>query len=322
MSSARFVSVVVPVKDEAQSLPELADQLLRVLPSVAGRFEVVFVDDGSTDGSTEELRRLVAAHKEFSLHECRKNFGKSMALDVGFRAVQGDVVVTLDSDLQDDPAEIPAMIAKLDEGWDMVVGWKKDRKDPWHKTLPSKFFNWTTGRVSHLRLHDFNCGLKVLRREVVDSLSVYGEQHRYIPAIAHWRGFRVTEVPVRHHPRKFGRSKFGIERYLRGFFDLLTVAFIAKYGGRPMHFFGRLGLILIVAGLAILGHLSLLKLRGAFIAFRPLLTLGVLLLTIGFLFLSTGLLGEMILHLFRMSERDVPGYVVRRKSSGGEPEAR
>lgn len=308
---AQFISVVIPVKDEAESLPELAASLARVLPPLAPRHEIVFIDDGSTDGSLEVLQRLAETQPALRIFECRKNFGKATALDVGFRVARGDVVITMDADLQDDPDEIPRLLAKLQEGFDLVVGWKERRQDPWHKTLPSKLFNAVTSLVSRLKLHDFNCGLKAYRREVCENLSVYGELHRYLPALAYWKGFRVAEIPVNHRARRFGRSKFGAERYLRGFFDLLTVAFITKYVGRPMHFFGRVGLVLIVAGIAILGYLTAIKIGGAYIALRPLLWLGVLLLIIGMLFLSTGLLGEMIVYLHRSRDRRIPGHVVR-----------
>ena len=305
------ISVVVPLLDEEGSLVELAESLELVLSSTNQSYEVIFVDDGSTDGSFGILEEQTRRFPSMTVIQLRKNFGKTTALDVGFKLAKGQVIVTLDADLQDDPGEIPRLLAELDKSADLVVGWKKDRQDPWHKTLPSKLFNLVTSAVARIRLHDFNCGLKAYRREVIENIQLYGQMHRYIPALAHWKGFRVAEIPVRHHPRKHGHSKFGAARYFHGFYDLLTVAFITKYAGRPMHFFGKVGLALIVAGLGICTYLSVLKLRGAFIAFRPLLTLGVLLLILGVLFLSTGLLGEMILYLFRTRERRIAGHLIK-----------
>ena len=311
MPAPRLLSVVVPVFNEERSLSELADALEKVLPALAGAYEILFVDDGSGDGSLQVLRRLSASNERIRSFELRKNFGKSTALDVGFRMARGDVIVTMDADLQDDPQEIPQLLAKLDEGYDLVVGWKMRREDPWSKRMASRIFNAVTALVSRVRIHDFNCGLKAFRAEVVQNVSMYGELHRYIPALAHWKGFKVCEIPVKHHVRKYGRSKYGPERYLRGFFDLLTVAFITKFTGRPLHFFGVIGLMLIVPGSLICAYLLAVKITGGFIALRPLLTLGVLMLILGMVFLSTGLLGEMIVYLFRSRDARLPGHVVR-----------
>jgi len=312
--SSISISVVIPTLNEAASLTELTSRLGEVMSSLTDDYEIIFVEDGSTDNSLDLLRNLAKADSRLRVCQLRRNFGKATALDVGFKFASGDILVTLDADLQDSPEEIPRMLRKLDEGFDLVLGWKVDRQDPRHKTLPSKLFNLVTSSVAGIKLHDFNTGLKVLRREVAENVGIYGELHRYIPALAHWKGFKVTEIGVKHNPRKHGESKFGSERYLRGFFDLLTVAFITKYAGRPMHFFGKFGLALVTAGMSICIYMTIEKLRGRFIAFRPMLTLGVLLLIIGVLFFSTGFLGEMILYLFRRRETATAGHVVKSDS--------
>ncbi len=310
---SRSISVVIPAFNEADSLPELIRNLDEVIADISENYEIIIVEDGSTDNSMHVLKQLAEDNSHLHVCQLRRNFGKATALDVGFNQAAGDILVTLDADLQDSPDEIPAMLQKLDEGYDLVLGWKVNRQDPLHKTLPSKLFNNVTAFFAGIKLHDFNTGLKVLRREVADNISIYGELHRYIPALAHWKGFKVTEIGVKHNPRKYGKSKFGSERYLRGFFDLLTVAFITKYAGRPMHFFGKIGLPLVASGLSICIYMTIEKLRGHFIAFRPLLTLGVLLLIVGILFFSTGFLGELILYLFRSREKTTPGHIVKRQ---------
>jgi dolichol-phosphate mannosyltransferase len=254
----------------------------------------VFVDDGSMDGSFSALTRLHNALDNVRVVRLRRNFGKAAALAAGFANAHGDVVVTIDADLQDDPAEIPRLLAKLDEGFDLVSGWKAHRRDPITRRVPSKIFNWVTGRVSGLRLHDLNCGLKAYRAEVVQGLRLYGELHRFIPVLAHYRGYRVAELPVHHRPREHGRSRYGVERYLRGFLDLLTVSFIGRYRYRPLHLFGGLGLGLGTLGFGILVYLTILKIGGEAIGRRPLLILGVLLVVVGLQFFSLGLISELI----------------------------
>jgi glycosyltransferase involved in cell wall biosynthesis len=224
----------------------------------------------------------------------RRNFGKAAALQSGFAEASGDIVVTIDGDLQDDPAEIPRLLAKLDEGFDLVSGWKTRRRDPLRRRIVSRIFNGVTGRVSGIRLHDMNCGLKAYRAEVVQGMALYGELHRFIPVLAHYRGFRVAELPVNHRPRVHGRSRYGLERYLRGFLDLLTVTFMGRYRHRPLHLFGGLGFVLGLLGTAILAYLTVLKALGHAIGQRPLLTLGVLLVVVGLQFFSLGLLSEMV----------------------------
>jgi glycosyltransferase involved in cell wall biosynthesis len=288
------ISVVIPVHNEERSVALLLDELGSALEPLERPWEAVFVDDGSDDGTFSALTRLHAAADNVRVVRLRRNFGKAAALQAGFEAAQGDVVVTIDGDLQDDPTEIPRLLAKLDEGFDLVSGWKTKRRDPWSRRIPSKIFNVVTGRLSGLRLHDLNCGLKAYRAEVLAGLRIYGELHRFIPVLAHYRGFRVAELPVNHRPREHGRSRYGMERYLRGFLDLLTVTFMGRYRHRPLHLFGGLGLVLGAAGSLILVYMAALKLGGEAIGHRPLLTLGVLLVVVGMQFLSLGLLSELI----------------------------
>ena len=291
------VSIVIPLFNEEASLEELHESLRGVMDSLGREWEVVFVDDGSTDRSMDILRELHKRRENITVLSFGRNLGKSAALAVGFREAAGRTVVTMDADLQDDPNEIPRMLELIDGGYDLVSGWKKERKDPLSKRLPSKIFNGVTRAVSGLPLHDMNCGLKAYRGDVVKTIRIYGELHRYTPVLAHWAGFRVTEIPVRHHARKFGRSKYGLERFIRGFFDLITVLFLRRYVTRPLHFFGAVGAVLFLGGFAIGVYLTVLKIMGEAIGRRPLLTLGILLMVIGGQFASVGLLGEMVANL-------------------------
>jgi len=288
------ISVVVPVHNEERSVALLLDELGSALDGIGRPWEAVFVDDGSTDGTFSALTRLHAASDNVRIVRLRRNFGKAAALQAGFEEARGDVIVTIDGDLQDDPAEIPRLLAKLDEGFDLVSGWKTKRRDPLSRRIPSRIFNAVSGRMSGLRLHDLNCGLKAYRAEVLRGLRLYGELHRFVPVLAHYRGFRVAEVPVNHRPREHGRSRYGMERYVRGFLDLLTVTFMGRYRHRPLHLFGSLGLVLSVLGGVVLAYLTVLKLGGQAIGHRPLLTLGVLLVVVGIQLLSLGLLSELI----------------------------
>ena len=289
-----MISIVIPVHNEERSVALLLDEIGSALQPLEQPWEAVFVDDGSEDGTFGALTRLHAATGNVRVVRLRRNFGKAAALQAGFEAAAGDVVVTIDGDLQDDPAEIPRLLAKLDEGFDLVSGWKTRRRDPLSRRLLSRLFNAVTGRLSGLRLHDLNCGLKAYRAEVVRGLRIYGELHRFIPVLAHYRGFRVAELPVNHRPREHGRSRYGMERYLRGFLDLLTVTFMGRYRHRPLHLFGGFGLVLGGAGSLVLLYLTAVKLAGEAIGHRPLLTLGVLLVVVGMQFLSLGLLSELI----------------------------
>ncbi len=301
-----MISVVIPVHDEERSVELLYDELRAVLEPLGSEWEAIFVDDGSTDGTFAALTRLHSRNENVRVVRLRRNFGKAAALVAGFDQVEGDTVVTIDGDLQDDPAEIPRLLAKLDEGFDLVSGWKTHRRDPLRRRIPSRIFNSVTSRFSGVRLHDMNCGLKAYRAEVVHGLRLYGELHRFIPVLAHYRGFRIAELPVNHRPREHGRSRYGLERYLRGFLDLLTVSFMGRYRHRPLHLFGGLGLSLTAIGVGILIYLSVDKALGQAIGGRPLLTLGVLLVVVGMQFFSLGLISEMITshHEERAQERD------------------
>ncbi len=244
------VSVVVPLLNERESLPVLIDRLHGVLGSAGLAYEIILIDDGSTDGSWEEIAKASRADARVKGIRFGRNFGKSPALNEGFIAAQGEVVITMDADLQDDPDELPELYRMVrEDGFDLVSGWKKKRHDPLSKTIPTKLFNWTTRRVSGVKLHDFNCGLKAYRREVVKSIEVFGEMHRYIPFIARKEGFRsIGEKVVKHHPRRFGKSKFGLDRFINGFLDLLTITFVFRFGRKPMHFFGAVGTFMFVVG--------------------------------------------------------------------------
>src|SRR3954454_20410616 len=291
---ARVLSVVVPLLNEEATLEQLYRELEAALPATGLEWEVVFVDDGSTDGSYRELVRLHAAHLNIRVVRLRRNFGKAAALAAGIEIATGDVIVTMDADLQDDPAEIPNLLAKLDDGFDVVSGWKCDRHDPFVRRFVSRIYNTATRLAAGGKMHDMNCGLKAYRAEVFDHVRLYGERHRFVPVLAHHLGFSVTEMPVNHRPRTNGKSRFGIERYLRAPFDLLTIVFMGRYRYRPLHLFGGVGLMSALAGGAILLYLTILKAQGAGIGKRPLLMLGVLLVVVGIQFLSLGLIGEML----------------------------
>lgn len=291
------ISIIVPLYDEAQSLPELTDQICAATPDRS--IEIIFIDDGSRDGSFNVIRKLRDTRPYIRAIRFRKNCGKSAALSEGFKAALGKYVITMDADLQDDPAEIPRLIATLDEGFDLVSGWKRTRHDPISKTVPSRFFNFVTRLMTGIPLHDFNCGLKAYRSEVVKDVSVYGELHRYIPALAKWQGFtKITEIPVHHHARKYGASKFGLSRFIKGFLDLLTVTFLSRYVKRPLHFFGLIGTLFLLAGIGINAYLTVRWFMGEYLGNRPILFLGILLVLVGFQIISTGLIGEMITHHF------------------------
>jgi glycosyltransferase involved in cell wall biosynthesis len=300
------ISVVIPVHNEERSVALLYDELAAAFAGDGRAWEAVFVDDGSTDGTFGALTRLHDAHDNVRVVRLRRNFGKAAALDAGFGEAAGEIVVTIDGDLQDDPAEIPRLLAKLDEGYDLVSGWKTKRRDPITRRVPSKIFNSVAGKVSGVRLHDMNCGLKAYRAEVVEGMQLYGELHRYIPVLAYYRGYRVTELPVNHRPREHGRSNYGVERYVRGFLDLLTVTFMGRYRHRPLHLFGGVGLLMGTVGFIFLLYLTMLKLWGHGIGTRPLLTLGVLLVVVGIQLISLGLISELVTsqHEERIDERE------------------
>jgi len=304
-----MLSFVVPFKDEEPTLGELCRQIAEAVDPLKEAFEVIFVDDGSQDDGVARVTELAAAFPgQVRLIELRGNFGKSAALAAGFEHATGDVVFTLDADLQDDPKEIPRFLEALEGGLDVVSGYKKTRHDPWHKVFPSRVFNWLVRWLTGVPLHDINCGFKCYRAEVLRDVTVYGELHRFIPALAAWNRYRVGEIAVEHHPRRFGVSKYGVGRFFRGLMDLFTVTFLLKYDRKPLHFFGWLGGLFFLAGLAICGYLTAVWFGGESIGGRPLLTLGVLLLVIGVQILATGLLAELIVHV----NRDGRPYRIRR----------
>ncbi len=289
------VSVVIPVLNEEGSLEELHARLTAVLSAHFRKHELVFVNDGSTDGSAVLLDALAARDPSVVVIHLRKNFGKAAALDAAFLDARGKVVVTMDADLQDVPEELPRLVRKLDEGFDCVSGWKSVRRDPAGKRWPSKLFNAVVRKVSGLPIHDFNCGFKAYRAEALAGLRLYGEMHRYVPVLLHWRGFRIGEVAVEHAPRKSGVSKYGLERFARGFFDLLTVLLNTRYRSRPLHLFGYVGALLASIGGAALVYLAALWLMGERpVGNRPLLFFGMLFVMLGVQLISTGLLGELI----------------------------
>lgn len=291
------ISFVIPALNEQDSLRQLTQEIQAHCPTED--HEIIYIDDGSTDASFEIMSSLAAEDSRIKVVRFRRNFGKAAALQKGFSIASGEVVFTLDADLQDDPAEIPAFLAKLDEGFDLVSGWKQKRKDPWHKRWPSKLYNWVTARTFGLKLKDYNCGFKAYRQSLVKELTLYGEMHRYIPVLAHALGYKVGQIAVHHRPRKFGKSKYGMERYLRGLFDLLTVRMVTHYNKSPLYLFGRWGLISTLLGLIISGYLAALKIFwGVPLSNRPLLFLGMLLILGGLQFLSMGLLSELIVSKF------------------------
>lgn len=305
MSGAPRISAVVPAYNEAESLPKLHEELVAGLESLGMPWEIVYVDDGSRDGSDKVYEQLCAADPRVRAILLRRNFGKSAALATGFRVVRGELVATLDADLQDDPAELPRLLAALEGGLDLVSGWKVKRHDPITKTLPSKLFNMVTSSVAGVKLHDFNCGFKLYRREVVDAIEVYGELHRFMPALAHWRGFRVGEIGVNHRARKFGRSKFGAARFVNGFLDLLAASFISTSALKPLHVFGRIGVMFLVVGLGLGAWFVAQWLQGEPLRVRPLMLFGVGCVLLAIQFILMGLLGEMIAHQAARAEYPV-----------------
>jgi len=289
------ITIIVPAYNEEESILPLYQGILKGLKGTGSDFEIIFVDDGSTDGTRKRMKSIVERDPRVRIVTFWRNFGKANALAAGFKQAKGRMIVQMDADLQDDPKEIPRFLKKLDSGYDMVVGWKRRRRDPYGKTLPSKLFNHLIRRMSKIDVHDSNCGFKAYRREVMEHLSVYGEMHRYLPTIARWRGFRVTEIVVHHHPRRFGSSKYGLERLAKGFLDLMTIAFLTKYGRSPMHFFGKMSVIpfllfalqaiYIIGDWALTGHPPE----------RPMAVTAIVVLLWGFTIISFGLISEMVL---------------------------
>jgi len=291
------LSLVIPLLNEVESLPPLMDAISQSLDTKKIDYEVVFVDDGSSDGSYDAI---VGLQKKFGtkIHAIRfsRNYGKAAALSVGIEKACGNIIVTMDADLQDDPLVIPDMIALLDQGYDVVSGWKKKRYDPITKTLPSKVWNIATSMVAGIRLHDFNCGFKAYKADIAKSLEIYGQRHRYLPVLAHWDGAKVTEMVVPHHARKFGKSKYGFGRGLKGIFDLLTLLFLRKYMKNPLHFFGLVGLGFAAIGSVVLAYFGVEWIITQHMRIRPLVLLSMGAIIMGIQFISIGLVGEMITH--------------------------
>ncbi|MGB9928043.1 MAG: glycosyltransferase family 2 protein [Methanosarcina sp.] len=285
------LSIVIPVHNEEENILQLYEKLYSTLSSLDKTYEIIFVDDGSTDDTFQTIKSI--RDSRVRIVRFQRNYGKAAALSCGFKKAKGDLVITMDGDLQDDPKEIPRFLDKLNE-YDMVSGWKNNRQDPVSKTLPSRIFNKMTRCITGVKINDFNCGFKAYRKEVVKNISLYGDFHRYIPALAHWKGYTVGEIIVEHHPRIHGKSKYGIERLLKGFLDLITVTFLMLYKKRPLHMFGGIGFLLGFSGVLISLYLLSLWLMGSRIGDRPLLMLGILLTVIGAQFVSLGLIGELI----------------------------
>jgi len=305
----REISIVIPLLNEEKGLQALHARLKNVLDSLGRTHEIIFVDDGSEDNSWLILEKLHAKDKTVKAIQLGRNSGKAAGLSAGFKNAKGKVIITMDADLQDNPEEIPNLLNKLEEGYDLISGWRFKRADSLLKIIPSKIFNWLTSLSTGAEIHDFNCGFKAYRRGVIQDIRLYGEMHRYIPALAHWKGYTVGEIKVEHHPRVYGRSKFGPMRILRGLTDLLTVMFLTRYMERPLHLFGPIGSLLFLAGLIINIYLGILRFMGQGIGSRPLLLLGVMLMLIGFQIASAGLIGEIIVST---REKNQANYFIKR----------
>lgn len=316
------VGIIVPVLDEAESLPALAEEIRTACEAAELTFVVWLIDDGSGDQTWATITRLHSSDKRFNGIRFRRNYGKSAALAAGFAHVDSDVVITMDADLQDDPQEIPELVEMIDGGCDLVSGWKKNRKDPKSKTLPSRLFNLVTRCVSKIPLHDFNCGLKAYRIELVKSLNLYGEMHRYTPLLAKWEGFdKIGEKVVRHRPRQHGQSKYGLERYVRGCLDLLSVVFFTRYAARPMHFFGTLGLLAFLIGFGLSLWISINKLFfDVPVGDRPALLLGILMILVGVQTMCTGFIADLIIR--RRMERATPYNILESTAESADDSAR
>lgn len=289
------ISVVVPVYNEEKNIPVLYEELISVLTTVNEDYEILFIDDGSSDSTFGELSKLNFQNPRVKIIKFRKNLGKSTALNAAFRHAKGDIIVTMDGDLQDNPKDIPLFIAKIHEGFDLVSGWKNPRLDPFTKRAPSLIYNALVRLVTGIDLHDFNCGFKAYKKNVAENLRLYGEMHRYIPALAAWNGYSIAEIIINHRPRQFGTSKFHKSRIIKGLMDLITIQFLTKYASRPLHVFGVVGLTSVVLGMTTGMYLLFLKFfRGESIGERPLLVLSSLLILAGLQFICWGLIGEMI----------------------------
>lgn len=307
----RDLSFVIPIKDEEETIQKLSDEIIRICKRIKKSYEIIFVDDGSVDQSFRLIKRLSKKNRNIRGIKLRGNFGKSIALSAGFSKTNANIIFTLDGDLQDDPKEIPLFLKKLNEGYDLVSGWKKRRHDPISKTLPSKLGNSLTRFLTGVKIHDLNCGFKVYKKSVVQNLDLHGELYKFIPIIAQKQNFKISEVEVEHHPRLFGKSKFGWERNLKGLLDLITIVFITGYLRRPSHFFGTLGVLFFIPGFLIGLYITYLRLTLGTIDYRfPLLFLGALLMIVGVQFVSTGLLAEMV--IITRTKIDTDSFIVER----------
>jgi glycosyltransferase involved in cell wall biosynthesis len=310
--TAVAVSIVIPLLNEADSLPNLYQQLNQMMDSLDRTCEIVLIDDGSTDGSFNILRQLQKADPRVRAIKLRRNFGQTAAFSAGFDHARGDVIITMDADLQNDPRDIPKLLAKIDEGYDIVSGWRVNRQDKWlTRRVPSQAANWLISHLTGVRLHDYGCSLKAYRRDVLENTKLYGEMHRFIPALASWMGVEVAEVPVNHFARRFGKSKYGLGRIIRVILDLLSVKFLLDYATRPMQIFGLLGLLSLIAGTALAAYLSYQRLFEAVpLRDRPILLLAVLLIVIGVQLLVMGLLGELVVRTYHETQNKTI-YMVR-----------
>ena len=293
-SEIRKISVAIPIYNEQENVPILVEKLKEVLEGMGYEWEIVFGDNASNDGSFEILKELHEGDRRIKVVRLSKNFGQTGSLSAALDHASGDVIITMDGDLQNDPADIPLFLDKIKEGYDIVSGWRYERKDPLTKRVPSKIYNWLASKLTGVKLHDFGCTFKTMRREVVKNLRLYGEMHRYIEALASEMGVRIAEIKVRHYPRKHGKTKYGASRILKGFLDLLTVKFLLSYSTRPLHLFGIPGLILTALGVITGGYLTFQWFMGASIWGRPLLLLAILLVIVGVQFVALGLLAEII----------------------------
>ncbi|MBI4141500.1 glycosyltransferase [Candidatus Woesearchaeota archaeon] len=305
------LSMIIPVYNEEKSIRPLYAQLRNVLYTLPHTSEIIFVDDGSKDDTAEFVQALNLRDKKVKLVQLRKRFGKATALTAGFREAQGKIIITMDGDLQDDPSEIPRFIDKIHQGYDLVSGWKYHRKDPLSKTVPSIIFNSLARAITGVRIHDFNCGYKAYTQQTARTLNIYGEMHRYIPAIAHRNGFKIGEIKVMHHPRKHGKSKYGTMRVFKGFIDLLTVAYLSTYMEKPLHLFGMVGGLIFSTGFAAGLYLTYLWWIEVTIWNRPLPIFATLLMIVGIQFIFTGFIGEMIVSLTRDKNKEVENKIKR-----------
>ncbi|MBN2014706.1 MAG: glycosyltransferase family 2 protein [Candidatus Altiarchaeota archaeon] len=293
------LSIVVPVFNESESLAELYSKLKQVIERLNKEYEIVFIDDGSTDNSFEVLEGIHAQDSRVKAIKFRKNFGQTAAISAGFDYTKGKIIVTMDSDLQNDPEDIPKLLQKLDEGFDVVSGWRTDRKDPITKKIPSLISNFLARHLTGVNIHDFGCTLKVYKRDVLTDMELYGDVHRYIPALIAWKGFKIGEIQVKHHPRKKGKTKYGCKRFIKGILDLILVTFWQKYSARPIHIFGSVGLLLFLLGFVLGGYLGVMRLFFGYpLSDKPLFLLSILILIIGIQFIATGVLADIMLKLY------------------------